>query len=127
MHMISVRADLEKLELIAGLKLQAHFPQHLINQAIDYHPPILGREHQVVEQHRDVVTLVDISAHPQPSRRKRRGMQPKAIQGAHVRDCQLGRHGRLSFPPEAPMLSTIAAAIFCLVLGLLMAASDTRG
>jgi len=25
------------------------------------------------------------------------------------------------------MLSTIAAAVFCLVLGLLMAASDTRG
>jgi hypothetical protein len=34
----------------------------------------------VVEQHRDVVTPVDIRAHPQPLRRKRRGMQPKAIQ-----------------------------------------------
>src|SRR3954468_9274361 len=79
-HMIPVRADLEKLELIAGLKLQAHFPQHLVDQAIDHHPPILGREHQVVEQHRDVVTLVDIAAHPQPLRRKRRGMQPRAIQ-----------------------------------------------
>src|SRR3954454_315681 len=80
MHMISVRADLEKLELIAGLDPQPPSPQPLITQAIDYPPPILGREHQAVEQHRDVVTLVDISAHPQPLRRKRRGMQPKAIQ-----------------------------------------------
>ena len=55
--MIPVRADLEKLELVAGLDLQAHFPQRLIDRAIDHRPPILGREHQVVEQHRDVVTL----------------------------------------------------------------------
>src|SRR3954454_12711446 len=84
MHMIPVRTDLEKLELIAGLEFQAHFPQHLINRAIDHHPPILGREHQMIEQHRDVVTLVDIAAHPQPLRRKRRGMQPKAIQHAYM-------------------------------------------
>src|SRR5215213_4310519 len=78
--MVPVCADLEKLELIAGLDLLTYLPQCLINRNIDHRPPILGREHQMVEQHRDVVTLVDIPAHPPRLRRKRRGMQPKAIQ-----------------------------------------------
>lgn len=40
---------------------------------------VLTHQYQVVHQNRYVVTLMDIVAHPQSLRRKRRGIQPEEI------------------------------------------------
>src|SRR3954454_15179975 len=80
MHVVPVSADLQELKLIASLDPQIDVSQHLINRRIEHRSSILGREHQVVEQDRDVVALVDLEAHPRDSRRKRRGMSPKGMQ-----------------------------------------------
>ena len=47
MHMVLVRANLQKLDLIAGLDPQTYFPRHLIDRRIDHRSPVLGRKHQV--------------------------------------------------------------------------------
>ena len=64
MHMISIRANLQKFHLVALFNLYARLLQHLVNFAIYYRSPILRRKYQVIHQHRDIVALVDILAHP---------------------------------------------------------------
>jgi hypothetical protein len=74
MHVVPVGPDLQELELIASLDPQAHVSQRLVNRRIEHRPSVFGRKHQMVEQDRDVVALVDVDAHPRDLRRKRRGM-----------------------------------------------------
>ena len=91
MHMILVRAYLQKLHLIAFRNFQTYFFQNCINPLVEHCSSVLRRKYQVVHQHRYVVTLVDIFAHPQSLRRKRRGIQPEEI-----KDNVLGAACRLS-------------------------------
>ena len=64
----------------APTRLEAAAQRNGTLRRIDHRSPVLGRKHQVVEQDRDIMALVGIAAHPQRLRRKRRGMQPGAIQ-----------------------------------------------
>lgn len=80
MNMILVRPYLQKLHLVAFLNLQTYLFQNFINPAVELCSSVLCRKYQVVHQHRYVVTLMDIFAHPRSLRRKRRGIQPEEIQ-----------------------------------------------
>src|SRR5215207_9042139 len=86
MHMIPVGADLQELELIASLDPQTDVSQRLVDRRIEHGSSIFGWKHQVVEQNRNVMALVDVEAHPRDLRRKRRGMHPKGFKHALVRD-----------------------------------------
>src|SRR3954452_3414632 len=77
MHMVPVGANLQELELIASLDPSTDVPQSLVNRRIEHRSSVFGRKHQMVEQNRDVMALVDVEAHPRDLRRKRRGMHPK--------------------------------------------------
>src|SRR5215207_7134569 len=79
MHMIPVGADLQELELIASLDPQTDVSQRLVDRRIEHGSSIFGWKHQVVEQNRNVMALVDVEAHPRDLRRKRRGMHPKGF------------------------------------------------
>ncbi len=79
MDMVFVRPYLQKLHLVALLNFQTYLFQNLINLAVKQCSSILCRKYQVVHQHPYVVTLMDIFAHPQSLRRKRRGIQPEEI------------------------------------------------
>src|SRR5215204_4977799 len=81
MHMIPVGADLQELELIASLDPQTDVSQRLVDRRIEHGSSIFGWKHQVVEQNRNVMALVDVEAHPRDLRRKRRGMHPKGFKG----------------------------------------------
>ena len=81
MYMVLVRADLQELDLLPRLDLQTYLPQDLIDGRIEHRSTILGREHQMIQQNRDVIALVDLAAHPPRLRRKRRRMQPAGILG----------------------------------------------
>ena len=80
MYMVLVRADLQELDLLPRLDLQTYLPQDLIDGRIEHRSTILGRKHQMIQQNRDVIALVDLAAHPPRLRRKRRRMQPAGIQ-----------------------------------------------
>src|SRR5215203_1165183 len=82
MHMIPVGADLQELELIASLDPQTDVSQRLVDRRIEHGSSIFGWKHQVVEQNRNVMALVDVEAHPRDLRRKRRGMHPKGFNAA---------------------------------------------
>lgn len=83
MNMILVRPYLQKLHLIALLNFQTYLFQNLINPAVEHGSSTLRRKYQVVHQHRYLVTIMDIFAHQQSLRRKRRGIQPEEINSAH--------------------------------------------
>ena len=83
MNMIFVRPNLQKFDLVALRNPKTYLFQNLINPIVKYSSTILRRKHQVIQQHRYVMTLMDILAHPQSLRRKRRGIQPKEIQTAY--------------------------------------------
>src|SRR5215204_1898741 len=96
MHMIPVGADLQELELIASLDPQTDVSQRLVDRRIEHGSSIFGWKHQVVEQNRDVMALVDVEAHPRDLRRKRRGMHPKGFNGDTS-------HGLRSRPSSSPL------------------------
>src|ERR1039457_4192660 len=79
MYVILVRAYLQKLHLVALRNFQAHFFQHFINAVVEHCSSVFCQKYQVVHQHRYVVAFVDIFAHPQSLRRKRRGIRPEEI------------------------------------------------
>src|SRR5829696_4969544 len=97
MHMIPVGADLQELELIASLDPQTDVSQRLVDRRIEHGSSIFGWKHQVVEQNRNVMALVDVEAHPRDLRRKRRGMHPKGFnQLPQVRTRLAGRVDELA-------------------------------
>ncbi len=76
-NMILVRSYLQKLHLVAFPNFQTYLFQNFISPVVEHCSSVLCRKYQVVHQHRYVVALVDIFAHPQNLRRKRRGIQPE--------------------------------------------------
>jgi len=81
MHMILIRANFEKLHLVACLKLDTDVFQNHVDILVEYRTPIFRREHKMVEQNCDVVALMDILAHTciLQLRRKRRGIGPEEM------------------------------------------------
>ena len=79
MHMISIRSNLQKLDLVALLNLKARLTQNRVNLSIKHYSAVLRRKHQVIHQHRYIVALVDVLTHPQSLRRKRRRIYPKRL------------------------------------------------
>ena len=63
-NVILIGADFQKLDLIAPLNGQTHFFDHFVNLGIDHRSPVLRRKDEVIEQYRDVVTLMQIDTHP---------------------------------------------------------------
>src|SRR5713226_7912122 len=85
----------------------------------EYDPSILGRTHDMIEQHRNIVTLVNVPAccHPPPlskesGRSKLRGMYPAEIQGVIGWSQFVLRHCQ---PPQGGLEKPckIAALHFC--------------
>jgi|tagenome__1003787_1003787.scaffolds.fasta_scaffold20706439_2 hypothetical protein len=60
--MVPVGADLQELDLLASLDPQTDVSQRLINRRIEHRAAVFGREHQMVEQDRDVMALVDVGS-----------------------------------------------------------------
>ena len=64
MNVVFVRTYLQELDLVSLLYPKAHFLQNLLNIIVKYHPPVLRWKYQVVQQRRNVVTLVYVVTHP---------------------------------------------------------------
>ena len=62
-NVILIRADLKKLDLVACLYAKADTPSSLIHFRINDRTAVLRRKHQMIQQYRDIVALVDIAAH----------------------------------------------------------------
>lgn len=76
MNVVFVCAYLQKLDLVPLLDLKTHLLQNLLYIIVKYHPPVLRRKHQVIQQGSDVVTLVDVLTHSYRLRPKGRGIYP---------------------------------------------------
>jgi len=80
MNMVLVRANLQKLHLIPICDLKTDLLQYFVYVGIDNRSPIFRRKHQVIQQYRNIVALMNVLAHEPILRRKRRGIGPeKAI------------------------------------------------
>ena len=77
MNVIFVRSNFQKLDLVPLFDSKARLFEYLVNLFIDYSPSVLRRKHDVVQQYRDVVTLVYVFAHPRRLRPKGRGIDPQ--------------------------------------------------
>ena len=84
MHMVLIRAYLQKLQLVALLNFYAHVFHCFINAWVKYRTSVFGRKYQMVYEYRNIMTLVDIFAHIDILRRKRRGIQPDLIEAEDV-------------------------------------------
>ena len=80
MYMILIYPYLQKLHLIALLNFHTHAFQCFIHTSVEYRTSVFRRKYQMVYQHRNIMTFVDIFAHIDILRRKRRGIQPEEIQ-----------------------------------------------
>ena len=76
MNMVLVGTNLQKLHLIPICNLKTDLLQYLVHLWIENRSPIFRRKHQVIQQYRDVVALVNVLAHEPILRRKRRGIGP---------------------------------------------------
>jgi len=79
MYMILIYPYLQKLHLIALLNFHTHAFQCFIHTSVEYRTSVFRRKYQMVYQHRNIMTFVDIFAHIDILRRKRRGIQPEEI------------------------------------------------
>jgi hypothetical protein len=61
MHMVTIRPDLEKPDLVAFLDLHAGISQRFINRFVNHRSSVLGRENKVVQQHVDIMAFVNQS------------------------------------------------------------------
>lgn len=61
MHMISIGANFQEVDLEPLADLQAHLLERRVHARVEHHAAILGRAYQVVDQNRHVVALVDVS------------------------------------------------------------------
>ena len=76
MYMVFVCPNLKELHLVPGLNGKGHLLENLINMLVKHSSAILRRKYEVVQKYREIVTLMDVIAHPYNLRRKRRGIQP---------------------------------------------------
>ena len=63
MHMVFISADLNERYLVAFADFQTCFFEFLVNFFCKDYSPVFGRADDVVQQQRDIVTLMDILAH----------------------------------------------------------------
>src|SRR5580704_15123085 len=71
---------LQKLYLIALLYPKTNISNDLIYGFIKHCPSIFRRKHHVIQQHRYIMTLMNILAHASTLRPKGRGINPVEIQ-----------------------------------------------
>ena len=64
MHMIFIRSNFKEFHLISCLNGKADLLENFIHLLVKHCPTILGRQHKMVQKDRDIVTLMDIVAHP---------------------------------------------------------------
>ena len=83
MHVVPVRPDLEKPDLIARRDLQADVPQDFVHVRRDHRAPVLRRADDMVQQNRNIVTAMDELTHPlslaQPDAASRGVLDPRGI------------------------------------------------
>ena len=63
MHVVFVRADLQKRNLIAFADLHANLFELLVYVRAKYHTAVLGWTNDVVQQYRNIMALMDEAAH----------------------------------------------------------------
>lgn len=63
MHMVFVSANLDERYLVAFADFQTGLFELLVNFPAKDYSPVLGRTDNVIEQQRDIMTLMDILAH----------------------------------------------------------------
>src|SRR5713226_9374767 len=80
MNVVFVYPYLQKLYLIALLYPKTNISNDLIYRFIKHCPSIFRRKHHVIQQHRYIMTLMNILAHASTLRPKRRGINPVEIQ-----------------------------------------------
>jgi hypothetical protein len=130
-HMILIRPNLQKLNLIPLLYVHTHRLQNIIHLFIKHCTPIFGREYQRVYQYRYVMTLMYVLAHTPILRRKRRGIGPQGIQalGESCLD-QCAHLGRSGLPrcaaDQVPHLLMAAGELFGCGQQRLFAGGDKR-
>jgi len=62
-HMVLIDTNLQKLYLVTLRYLQANVPNHSLHLLIKNHPSVFGRTYNVIDQYRNVVSLVYKFAH----------------------------------------------------------------
>ena len=62
-HMVSICANLNKCHLISFADFQTRLFQLFVHRWRKNHSPILCRTHDVIQKHRNIVTLMNIAAH----------------------------------------------------------------
>src|ERR1700730_1030645 len=80
MNVVFVYPYLQKLYLIALLYPKTNISNDLIYCFIKHCPSIFRRKHHVIQQHRYIMTLMNILAHASTLRPKGRGINPVEIQ-----------------------------------------------
>ena len=63
MHVVIVRPDFKKVYFIAFRNLKADFPKRFVDWFGEYHLPVFGNTHEVVQHHRHVVFFVYEDTH----------------------------------------------------------------
>jgi hypothetical protein len=91
MYMILIYPYLQELHLIALLNFHTHVFQCFVHPLVEYRTSVVCRKDQMVYEYRNIMTLVDIFAHKDILRRKRRGIQPEEIESHHVKSQAAGR------------------------------------
>jgi hypothetical protein len=81
MHLILVCTDLQKLYLVPQLNSNTRFLQHLLNLFVDHNPSVLRWKYQVIQQHQNIVILVNVFAHPPRIPPQGAGNLPRVIKG----------------------------------------------
>ena len=62
-NMVLVGANLDKRHLISSADFQTGLFKLFIHRRCKNHSPIFGRTHNVIQKHRNIMTLVNIAAH----------------------------------------------------------------
>ena len=63
-HVVPVRADLQKGDLVPRRDLQTDVPEHGVHFRREDRPPVFRRTDQVIQQHGHIVAAMDVLAHP---------------------------------------------------------------
>ena len=63
MYVVLINPNLQKLDLIALRYLQTNIPNYSFNLCVKNQSPVLGWTNNVIDQYRNVVSLVYVFAH----------------------------------------------------------------
>ena len=79
MNVVLIHSYLQKSYLVSLLNLQTYIANYPIHRLIKHYTPVLCRKHQVVQQNRNFMALVNVLAHARTLRPKGRGIYPVEI------------------------------------------------